>query len=124
MIFMKAEPTVGPAIESGNVRDHMRDMRKYRRHVAIWGGISLPSTTISQLDLLTCKHVATVALPQNALLSGIRSIDLFPQSTRVLKRLESDGLRADWIRVGCDMRHALDLWSTSEPEYEHDREVA
>ena len=56
--------------------------------------------------LAPCKHVAATMSGPRAFVKGMTSLDLFPSTADILQRLEPNGLRADWLKVGCDFRRA------------------
>lgn len=113
------EPTLGQPIELGAPREHMRDMRKYQHRVAVWGGtgpddqtamrVSMPRITTVTVPAHTCQHV--VMGPVATAMSAVNSFNLFPHTVDVVRRLDEDGLRADWTRVGRDMSRAMTSWS-------------
>lgn len=108
-------------------------MRKFQHHVAVWG--AKPSSRAGNYWLVshgqpTCKHVAMTLPSAAAFTAGITSIELFPTILNVFGRIEPDGLRADWVKVGDDLKHAMTcldgemMRQAAEGEEVSDREVA
>lgn len=56
---------------------------------------------------VTCRHFPITADYTRAFLEGMRSISLFPGTTDVLKCIEPNGLMADWVNVGSDIKKSM-----------------
>jgi hypothetical protein len=69
----------------------MKDMRKFRDHVALAGGARAPvGSTI-----------------RRSLGAGLLSLDLFPSVGDIRRHVDPRGLAGDWMRVGGDMKAVM-----------------
>jgi hypothetical protein len=112
-------------VESGGKSEHMSEMRKYSSTVALLGrrgvGGNLPMVKFAAVPQISCRHFGAKADVHKAVVDGFWSINLFPDAHSAARCLEPEGLRADWIKVGGDLRHAMTIWSTQERP-KHERE--
>lgn len=127
-----SQPQQDALVESGGLREHMYDMRKFQHQVAVWGQRGTGTNFTSYISTPSLRLAAdgkpfrTSGHSGRAFLDGMLSITLFPDATEVLSRIEPNGLRADWVKVGSDMRRAMDTWSSENGEGEptSEREIA
>lgn len=93
-------------------------MRKFQNHVTVWGqkGSPIKAYQWSSAAAPACKHVSVKMHPGKAFIVGMKELSLFPNMQQVLLRFEPNGMRADWDKVGCDMRVALDAFRAEEAE--------
>jgi len=118
-------------VENDRQREHIQTMRKFHHNITIWGhrgSAGMKAGDYSSVSLpyvsTACKNIARHSSPYNSIAEGVRSITMFPDVTEILGRLEPNGVRADWLKVGCDLRRAMDVWTSGESESTSDREVA
>ena len=138
-MYRRTEPALAASIETDVVREHMRDMRKYQHRLAVWGGsgsnagndvranvpahysfVSIPIHACS-LRPLSALTTARLAAANTALIA--ESFNLFPTTKDIIRRLDDDGVGADWTRVGRDISRALDLWKSNHSDEDHEREA-
>jgi hypothetical protein len=50
--------------------------------------------------------------------SVMSSFDFFPSLKDLGRRLDRDGLAADWARIGCDLHNAVAHWEVISDENE------
>lgn len=97
----------------------MSGMRKFG-NVSVWGHVAptkVHSVSLTTPSVTVCKHAfGGVFHPRESLSKGMFTFSLVPNLRDVVARLEPDGLRADWLKVGHDMRCGIqDVASKLEP---------
>lgn len=98
-----------PAVDTGESSEHMRAMRRYQNNIHIWGG-NRPEVGGFLLALLgaPCKHTLdSTGSKHDFLLKGMTEFAILPNLSEVVCRLEPDGVRADWEKVGRDISFAM-----------------
>ena len=92
------------------------------RKTAIRGALGSPSlqyVTIHRSQV-TCKHIVnSVKKDRDALLEGMTTLSILPDLKAVYGKIERNGIRADWQKVGSDIRCAF-----SKAAQVDDREIA
>lgn len=90
----------------------MQDMTRFNhRRIALYGAVrsSFFDHISSVASPPTCKHIANSVLADRlSFWVGMRSLQLFPTLADAVCRIERDGLRADWEKVGHDVRRVMD----------------
>lgn len=105
-----SETKTGKAIADRHSGDHIRNMRRYNQKAAIFRGTLPTSFRIADFSgsyEVSCKHFPTVASINASFWEGMRSVDFFPSTISVLGKIEPNGLMADWVNIGKDMRKGM-----------------
>lgn len=108
----------------------MSDMRKFQHHTVVRsvGPLGVDLTRTWGVDPYSASKPQFSTVPTHlsraSVVDAVRSLTLFPDAKSILSRLSSDGLRSDWAMVGCDLRSAMDQWSSANAPARSERKVA
>lgn len=102
-------------------------MRKLDRHVTLWtvlapGDAGDPLWVVTLSGTRSSKARPTTADAASAFWTGVRSIDLFPSMADAMAMIERNGPASDWVRVGRDIRNAMNAWAHSPDETDDEEE--
>lgn len=90
----------------------MQNMTRFNyRRVALHGAVrsSFFDHISSVASSPACQHIADTALADRlSFWMGMRSLQLFPTLADAVGRIERDGARADWEKIGRDLRCVMD----------------
>ena len=109
-VTQNSETKTGKAIAVRLSGDHIRSMRRYNQRAAIFRG-ALPAgfkiADVGSHHEVSYKQFPTVANINASFWEGMRSVDFFPSTISVLEKIEPNGLMADWVNIGKDMRKSM-----------------
>jgi hypothetical protein len=91
--------------------EHMSAMRKFQHQITVLGAKAPAQGTFVSAAYhppsapMVAHHVTFS--PMGSFVGGALSFDLFPTTTDLLRKIERDGVRSDWQKVGSDLRKSM-----------------